>query len=658
MFALTIGRARKLIPGLVALLLIGLTYSIARIPFANASERTTLAAGYGFTELPIALPPGLAEQTIREVNPAYKRIQAWISAVGAAVAVNDLDGNGRPDDLCLVDTRSDSVIVTPAPDTAARYAPFVLDPAPLPVHPAMAPMGCVPGDFNADGRMDVLAYYWGRTPILFMKKSDAPATLSPASYQHVEVVSSDPGSDGSYVGARWNTNTVAIADFDGDGHPDIVVPNYFPDSDVLDAAGLPNVEMQHTMSNAKNAGGAHVLRWIGSTSGPNPSARFEEAGRAIPFDNASGWTLGAASADLDGDQLPELYLANDFGPDHLFHNVSTPGKIRFTAATGSRTPTTPKSMALGHDSFKGMAVDFGDLSGTGKLDMFVSNITTTWGIEESNFAWTNTSTSEADMRLKLSNGTAPFVNRASVRKMAWTGWGWDVKMADFNNSGWLAVAQADGFVKGTINRWNWLQELAMTNDELIRDPKLWPNARAGDDISGSEKLAFWVKGDNGDYVNISRELGLAVPTPTRGIAVADTDGDGYQELAVARQFGPPAFYHNDHPTAGEFVGLRLVRPVSGTAGASTDSGTPAYGAQVRITMPDGRVQVSQLDGGGGHTGKRSFDVMFGLGDSATPVQAELRWRDLSGAPHSQTLQLTTGWHTLVLASTAMEVATR
>jgi enediyne biosynthesis protein E4 len=658
LFALKIGRARKFIPALVGLLLIGLTYSVARIPFANASERSTLASGYGFTEVPIALPPGLPDRTIREVNPAYERIQAWISAVGAAVALNDLDGNGRPDDLCLVDTRSDTVIVTPAPDTAARYAPFVLDPAPLPVHAAMAPMGCVPGDFNADGRMDVLAYYWGRTPILFMKTSDAPATLSPASYKHVEVIAQASSADGSYVGARWNTNAVAVADFDGDGHPDIFIPNYFPDSDVLDASGLPNVQMQNTMSNAKNAGGSHMLRWVSGTSGPDPTVRFQEAAKAIPFGDASGWTLGAASADLDGDQLPELYIANDFGPDHLLHNVSTPGQIRFTPATGSRTPTTPKSMALGHDSFKGMSVDFGDLSGNGKLDMFVSNITTVWGIQESNFAWTNTSSSEADMRTKLSDGAAPFVNTASERKMAWTGWGWDAKMADFNNSGYLAVAQADGFVKGTVNRWNWLQELAMTNDELIREPKLWPNARAGDDISGNEKLAFWVRGDNGDFVNISQELGLAVPTPTRGIAVADTDGDGYQEFAVARQWGPPAFYHNNHPRQGQFVGLRLVRPVTGTAGAATDSGTPAYGAQVRITMADGRVQVSQLDGGSGHTGKRSFDVQFGLGNSAAPVNGELRWRDLSGTPHTQTLQLTTGWHTLVLDGTAQEVATR
>ena len=37
----------------------------------------------------------------------------------------------------------------------------------------MAPMGCVPGDFNDDGRTDLLVYYWGRTPVLFMHKPGA-----------------------------------------------------------------------------------------------------------------------------------------------------------------------------------------------------------------------------------------------------------------------------------------------------------------------------------------------------------------------------------------------------------------------------------------------------------------------------------------------------
>jgi hypothetical protein len=656
------------------LALVGALFLVARLPGASAAQRASLADHFHFTELPIALPPGLPQKNIRQVNPAYRNIQAWISSVGAAVALNDLEGTGVANDLCLVDPRSDSVIVTPAPGSDQQYAPFVLDPAGLPVDGTMAPTGCAPGDFNGDGRMDLLVYYMGRTPILFYARPDATA-LGPGAYLPTELVPQQPESDGRYHGPKWQSTAVAIADFDGEGHPDIGIFNYFPDSDVLNAAGQPNVHMNRSMSKAENAGGAHILRWAATTAvsptaatptavsptatGPVPTARYEEQEDAIEPSLATGWTLGAGSADLDGDLLPELYLANDFGNDHLLHNVSTPGHIRFELTTGQRTPTTPKSMVLGHDSFKGMSIDFGDLAGTGKFDMFVSNITTAYGIEESNFVWMNNSRNAADARAKLSQGVAPFTNRAAAMNMAWTGWGWDAKMADFDNSGNLSVVQTDGFVKGDINRWPWLQELAMTNDELTENPAMWPKAEAGDDIGGSQRLAFWVRESSGRFVNVSHELGLDVPLVTRGVAVADTNADGSQDFAVARQWGPPAFYRNDHPGQGQFLGLRLYRPLAADAGQSGSlraRGTPAYGAQVTITTADGRTQIAQLDGGSGHSGKRSFEVYFGLGSAGDkPVSAQLRWRDATGGTHSQTLNLAHGWHDVMLGSEAQEV---
>src|SRR5262249_31338480 len=155
---------------------------------------------------------------------------------------------------------------------------------------------------------------------------------------------------------------------------------------------------------------------------------FEEQRKAIPYQYATGWTLGAAGADLDGDMLPELYLANDFGFDRLFHNDSTPGHIQFRLVENNRTPPTPKSMALGDDAFKGMSIDWGDLRGTGRLDGFVSDITVSWGIEESNLLWINTSKDDADARNTFSNGRAPYKQEAAKYRVAWTGWGWDAKM--------------------------------------------------------------------------------------------------------------------------------------------------------------------------------------------------------------------------------------
>jgi hypothetical protein len=334
--------------------------------------------------------------------------------------------------------------------------------------------------------------------------------------------------------------------------------------------------------------------------------------------------------------------------------VSTPGHIKFELEIGRRGAFTPKSMVLGHDSFKGMSADFGDLAANGKFDIFVSNITTSWGLEESNFAWMNNASSPSAAKAKLDKGTAPFDQKAADMNIAWTGWGWDAKMADFDNSGYPQVVQADGFIKGDINRWPWLQELAASNDLLLENPTMWPKAGPGDDIAGSQHLAFWARRPNGSYVDISANLGLDVPIPTRGVAVADIDADGGQDFAVARQWGPPAFYRNDNPGKGNYLGLRLYRPA--TVGTGT-RGTPAYGAQVTVTTADGHTQIGQLDGGGGHSGKRSFDLFFGLGNAGDkPVSAMVCWRDTSGAMHEQTLDLTSGWHDLMLTDRAVEVS--
>lgn len=654
-------RIRRLIPGLVTVLVASSLFFAVRASVAVAGGDKA-ATQYKFKEMPIPMPPGYNSQrmnTVRKVNPAYQKIRSWISSVGAGIAINDLTGHGRADGMCIVDTRTDQVVVTHTPTArkADRFAPFVLDEAPLPMDDTMAPTGCTPGDFNADGRMDLLVSYWGRTPVLFMAKPDA-STPSPKVYVPREVVPSQ-SIDGKYHGPRWNTDAAYVGDLDGSGHPSIVIGNYFPDSDVLDPHGLNNVVMNDSLSSAKNAGGDHVLRWAASSTGAHPNASFVEEKDAIPYNASTGWALAVSGADLTGDSLPELYIANDFGHDHLLYNRSVPGRIHFTEATGTRTATTPKSFVVGKGSFKGMGIDFGDINHNGDFDMMVSNITAAWGLEESNFLWINKARNQEDMRRKLSEGKAPFEQEAQEHGVAWTGWGWDTKMGDFLNNGDLSVLQATGFVKGKIDRWPWLQEMAMSNDNLLSNPAMWPNVQPGDDIAGHEALAFYAKTSGGEYANISKQLGIAVETPTRAIATGDTTGTGALDFAVARQWGPPAFYANQAPKKGNFLNLRLYRPTkSGGAGQGlANTGAPAYGTTVKVTTPSG-TQVTQLDGGGGHSGFRSFDVHSGLGSYNGPATVRLSWRDANGTRHQQTMKLTPGTHTLMLANDAQEVPSR
>lgn len=653
---------RRAVPGVIAVLLLGIMYLVAKLPSVSAATINEVVAKYNFTQMPIAMPPGYHQtQDIRKVNPAYYHVRSWISSVGAAVALTDLTGQGVADDMCIVDPRTDDVIVTYAPTapSADRFTPFVLNPAPLPTDSSMAPTSCTPGDFNGDGRMDLLVTYLGRTPIIFLAKSTAHE-LSASAYKPVELMQG-VDANGRYYGPHWNSTTVNVADYDGTGHPDIFVGNYFPDSDVLSPNGQDNVQMNSSMSWARNGGGDHVFRWTGATSGPDPTVNYVESPGAIPYEASSGWTLAVSSADLTGDGLPDVYVANDFGTSRLLYNVSTPGHIRFQVAVGSRNPTTPKSFVLGRASFKGMGIDFGDMQDNGRFDMVASDIATNWALEEGNFAWINTASSGAQMTADLSRGYAPFSQEAEQLGLAWGGWGWDMKMGDFLNDGNLDVIETDGFIQGTVNRWPWLQELAMENDDLLSNPANWPNMQPGDDIAGHQTLDFFARDSSGGYVNISRQLGLAVPVPTRGVALADTRGDGRLDFAVARQWAAPAFYANNSADLGNYLGLNLYRPAADSPGDSggglSGLGTPAYGATVQISFP-GHTQISQLDGGGGTTGRRSFEVSFGLGGYRGPVSARIQWRDTSGGLHQQTLTLMPGTHNLLLTSTAQEVQSR
>jgi hypothetical protein len=76
----------------------------------------------------------------------------------------------------------------------------------------------------------------------------------------------------------------------------------------------------------------------------------------------------------------------------------------------------------------------------------------------------------------------------------------------------------------------------------------------------------------------------------------------------------------------------------------------AVGAVVKVTLPDGRRLVTQVDGGNGHSGKRSPDVHFGLGSLPleVPLPVEINWRNGKGEVQQQKIQLKPGRHTVLL----------
>ncbi|HWR83735.1 MAG TPA: CRTAC1 family protein [Candidatus Deferrimicrobium sp.] len=629
----------------VAVVLIGVIYVMAKLPEPSEIERQHLSSQFKFETLTLPELSGYTYRSVRNVCPSMAHISAWISSVGASVALNDLDQDGLPNDLCWVDPRIDQVILAPVPGTQPRYAPFVLNPYPLPYDKAtMAPMGCLPGDVNEDGLVDIIVYYWGRTPIAFLRRQTG--------YMPQEIYSQNE---------RWFTNAATLADVDGDGHADLIIGNYFPDdARILDTSATDDQTMQRSMSRAYNGGKNRLLLWQSARVGNDPSVTFAEAVDVFDEKVAHAWTLAIGAADLDGDLLPEIYFANDFGSDRLLHNRSKPGKPSFALLEGERELTTPSSSRLGHDSFKGMGTDFADLNGDGLLDIYVSNIAAEYALEESHFCFLSTGDTA-----RMKQGIAPYHNAAEQLGLARSGWAWESRLADFNNDGIAEAIQATGFVKGQTNRWPELQELAMANDNMVAGPGSWPRFQPGDDVSGRVPRAFFAKTESCRYVNIAADIGLDVPMVSRGIAVADVDGDGDLDFAVANQWERSYFYRNAGPDNGSFLGLHVLLPIGDDISETIThsghpsgdmSGRPAIGAAARVYMPGGKVLVAQVDGGNGHSGRRSQDLHFGLGETENgkPVTVELSWRDSDGRIRTDTLHLTPGWHTILLGSATKE----
>ena len=261
--------------------------------------------------------------------------------------------------------------------------------------------------------------------------------------------------------------------------------------------------------------------------------------------------------------------ANDFGPDLLLHNRSTPGHFQFASLHGERKFDTPASCVINQDSFKGMGVDFGDINGDGLLDIYVSNLTSQWALTESHFLWLNTGQTE-----RMKEGIAPFRQASEELGLSRSGWSWDCRLADLNNDGVLEALQANGFIKGQINRWPELQSLGTSNNQLLNNPKFWPRLQPGDDVSGHDTFAFFVRAKDGRYYDVAPKLTLqdgqsmSEAMVTRGISLADVDGDGRLDFAVANQWQPSYFYHNECPKPGNFMGLHLLLPLEkGTADA-------------------------------------------------------------------------------------------
>lgn len=505
---------------------------------------------------------------------------AWVASVGAAAAAGDYDNDGWID-LYV----TNSALGTPNYLYRNNGDGTLTDVAPQAglsdVNGADGvSMDCIWGDFDNDGDADLFLVRWGRNALF---RNNGDGTFTDVTDRFFRKRDGTPGS-------IWaNGNAAIFLDYNLDGRLDIYVGNYFEE---IDLWNLATTRIMHdSFETARNGGRNFLYRQAADGTFTEIAA---EAGVDDP-----GWTLAVGAADVNSDGWPDLYVADDFGPDQLYIN-NHDGTFRNLTDS-----------AIGQDTKKGMSVDLGDFDGDGWLDIYVANITTAEYLQEGNMLWHNNGVDEA--------GQVSFIDVSLETGTYDGGWGWGAKFFDYDNDGDLDIVAVNGFISaGEGNYWYDLASWTVT-DQDPTDARNWP-AIGNRSFSGYERTRVWRNDGSGTFSERAAELGLGSTRDGRGVAYFDYDNDGDLDLFVANQNQPPHLYRNHAAGSNHWLEIRLE------PSAGTNVNRDGIGARVTVVTDRGR-QIRERDGGNGFCGQSDPRLHFGLGPCDRVRLLEVRWPD-------------------------------
>jgi enediyne biosynthesis protein E4 len=494
-------------------------------------------------------------------------VEPHIAALGASVAVGDFDADGWPD-LYFSNSRFGEANALyrnlgdgKFQDVAARVGLADLN------RPGDGvSMGSVWGDYDNDGFEDLLVYRYGHL-----------ALFKNVEGQRFQEVTEAAGL------RRWvNSNGAIWLDYDRDGLLDLYVTAYFPDR--VDFWNLTTTRIMHDSFEFSANGGKNLLfRNVGD-------GRFEDVTDRLGV-GGSRWTLAAAAADFNEDGWPDIYVANDYGPEELFLNERG---ARFTLTTAG----------LESESKSGMSVSLGDVYNRGRLDVFVTNIS------EPGYLFQNN-----NLRLNLLPDEGRFQNVADG-VVANAGWAWGAQFGDLDNDGTNELFVANGFISADPDRnyWYSMSKIAGAHRRMFEDAKNWP-AFENSSLSGYERSRLYINRGLSGWVDVAATVGVRDRYDGRAVALADLSNRGVLDVVVASQNQPALLYRTVPDSAHNWIAFRLV---------ATRSNRSAIGAEL-IVEASGSTQRRVIDGGMGFASQNDRRPHFGLGHAEWVDRVVIQW---------------------------------
>ena len=449
--------------------------------------------------------------------------------------------------------------------------------------------GVIADDFDNDGFLDIVTSNWSPTGQLRYFHNDGDGTFSDRT--------EEAGLKGIYGGLN-----LAQADYDNDGNIDIFVMRgawlgpvgreqvnsllrndgrgHF--RDVTFEAGLGGVHYPtQTAAWADYDNDGYLDLYVGAEGYPcqlfhnNGNGTFTDVAGQAGVRNG-GITKGATWGDYDGDRFPDLYVSNLGGHNRLYHNN---GNGTFTDVAPQLGVTRP---------FKSFAAWFWDFNNDGALDIFVASFERRVQDIAADYLGMPVFETEPNC-LYQGDGKGGFREVAAEQNLTRLTDVMGSNFGDLDNDGYPDFYLGTGYPE---------YEALMPN-------LLFHNRRG--------------KG----FANVTTDAGVGHLQKGHGVAFADLDNDGDQDLYIVLggAYAGDGYWNAlfENPGFGNhWITLKLV---------GTKSNRCAIGARIRAEIrEDGRRRsVYKWVNSGGSFGANPLRQQIGLGKGSKIDVLEVFW---------------------------------
>jgi hypothetical protein len=415
-------------------------------------------------------------------------------------------------------------------------------------------MGVAVADFDNDGNLDLFVTGYGGNA-LYRNQGNCV----------FEDVTEKAGARGGgfSTGAAW-------ADYDRDGYVDLFVSRYVH----VDMSNLPefgSTKFCHFKGVPVQCGPWGMEGETDFLYHNRGDGTFEEVSKKAGVDDPDKYYgLGVTWGDYDNDGWPDLFVADDATPNHLYRNNHN-GTFTDEAMVGGIAMNSA-GQALGS-----MGVTWGDYDHSGRLSMFITEF-----VDQPNTLYHNQGPrgfEDVAMQSHLGQVSLPLV-------------GWGTTFFDMDNDGWLDLFVCNGHVYPQMDK-------VKGSASYAQPMLLHRNLR------------------DGTFEEVSKTAGIAdMPLKSRrGAAFGDIANNGNVDVVVLNVGEPPSLLLNTNSAKNHRVLFHLVGIKSNRA---------AIGA--RVTVHAGSLtQFDEVRGGGSYLSQNDLRLHFGLGSAARMESVEVRW---------------------------------